>query len=62
MHFLVEHQTEDDVRFSLCETLGDVQLIAEHLVGEEHPVAELGLAPEGELSGEWGVLRYAPAA
>ena len=62
MHFLVEHQTDDDVRFALCETLGDVQMIAEDLVGEEGRLAELRLAPEGELSGEWGVLRYAPAA
>ena len=59
MQFLVEHQREDDVQIAVCETLSDVQLIAGDLVGEG---LELGLSCEGELYGEWGVFRYAPAA
>ena len=62
MHYLVEHQTNHGAQFALCDTLADVHLIAEDLVGHEHELAELGLGPEGELSGDWGVFRYAPAA
>ena len=66
MHFLVEHQTTDDVRIALCETLADVHLIAEDLIGDGEGADSLfdglGLLPEGELHGDWGVLRYAPAA
>ena len=58
MQFLVEHQTVDRAQITLCETLGDVRLIADELAGEEFA---LGLDYEGELAGEWGVLRYAPA-
>ena len=62
MHFLVEHQTEDRAQFTLCATLSDVRLIAEDVVGEELQLVELGVAPEAEFQGEWGVFRYAPAA
>lgn len=59
MQFLVEHQTTGPALVTLCETLSDVRLIADELAGEE---LELGPDYEGELTGEWGVLRYAPAA
>ena len=58
MLYLVEHQTEHRAQFALCATLSDVEVIAADVVGEE---LELG-APEAELTGDWGVLRYAPAA
>ena len=59
MQFLVEHQLNDDVQIAVCDTLSDVRLIADELAGDE---VELGPDYEGELCGEWGVLRYAPAA
>ena len=59
MQFLVEHQTTGHALVTLCDTLSDVELIAGDVVGDE---LELGPDYEGELSGEWGVLRYAPAA
>jgi hypothetical protein len=51
---------------ALAATLADVRAIAaEHFAGDELALAELeivGGSPEGELAGERGLLRYAPAA
>lgn len=58
MQFLVEHQTTGRALVTLCDTLSDIEVIASDVVGDE---LELGPGYEGELTGEWGVLRYAPA-
>ena len=62
MEFLVEHQTTGHAQVTICDTLSDVRLIAADVVGEDPQLVEPGGAPEGELAGEWGVFRYAPAA
>ena len=70
MQFLIEAQLPSAApnagrQVALAETLADVREVAADLVGE-HPsgVAALerfGGALEGELAGEWGELRFAPA-
>jgi hypothetical protein len=50
---------------ALCATLADVRQVAEEFVGRDAPaLAELGLGRsfEGELEGDFGRLRFAPAA
>jgi hypothetical protein len=69
MHFLIEH-TEPESGLTLHRNvvsgLAEVHRAAGELVaGDERAagwLAEHGRASEGELAGDWGVFRYAPAA
>ena len=73
MQFLIETDDASPSRpaadrgrqLALCPTLADVRGIAAEFVGhDDAALAELdrlGRSPEGELRGDWGALRFAPA-
>jgi hypothetical protein len=74
MQFLIETVTRPDAeaeagrgrQLALRPTLVDVRGIAAEFVRDDAAalaeLERLGRSPEGELRGDWGALRFAPAA
>jgi hypothetical protein len=70
MQFLIETERcgEQSARVrevALAPTLAEARRVVADACGDHDEalsvLAEIGLAPEGELAGEWGRVRFAPA-